>query len=161
MVRLLPTSSIFYYNANNNPSGQRSQYASTPVRLDAISTDVPVIAVQGQFTIDYDVFNASDASHPFGPVLLGASLYDGMTYFSDPANDSAFAINQAGTSVLQRSFQLDPSVTPGEYDLVTALYLDVDDNGQISAIDWLLQTTTEPAALTVLAIDDLIFRDSF
>ncbi|WP_223788302.1 SpoIID/LytB domain-containing protein [Marinicella meishanensis] len=151
----------FYYNANNNPSGQRSQYASTPVRLDAIATDVPVIAVQDQFTIDYEVFNASDANHPFGPLLLGASLYDGMSYYSDPANDLAFAINQAGTSVLQRSFQLDPIVTPGNFDLVTALYLDVDDNGQISAIDWLLQTTTEPAALQVLAANDLIFRDSF
>lgn len=150
-----------YYNANNNPSGQRNQYASTPVRLDAITTDVLVLPILDLFTIDYEVFNSSDASHAFGPLLLGASLYDGQTYYSDPANDGVASINQAGTTTMQRAFQLDAAVLPGVYDLVTALYLDVDDNGQISSTDWLLQTNTEVAALQVLAADDLIFRDSF
>ena len=150
-----------YYNAFNNPSGQRNQYASTPVRLDSVTTNEPVITVNDAFTIDFEVFNASDISHPFGPVLLGASLFDGNSYFSDPNNDLALSITQAGNQSLQRPFQLNPSITPGDYDLITAMYLDVDLDSQISSIDWLLQVSSQPPALEVLAENDLIFRDSF
>ncbi len=150
-----------YYNADNNPSSQRNQYASTPVRIESIAVNEMVISENDLFTIDYVIFNASDTSHTFGPILLGASLYDGNNHYSDPSNDLHFQIAQAGTSVLQRPFQLDTNMTPDIYDLITAVYLDVDNDNQISSIDWLLQVNTQPAAVTVLAKNDLIFRDSF
>ncbi len=150
-----------YYNANNNPSSQRNQYASTPLRFDATSTNQSVISEFDTFMINFEVFNASDTNHTFGPILLGASLYDGNNYYSDPNNDLDFQITQAGTSVLQRPFQMDSNMTANIYDLITAIYLDVDNDNQISSIDWLLQVNTQPAALIVLAKNDLIFRDSF
>ncbi len=150
-----------YYNANNNPSNQRNQYASTPVRIESIVVNEKVVSENQLFTIDYTIFNAAETSHPFGPVLLGASLYDGNNDYSDPTNDLSFQVNQSGTTILQRPFQLDTDITSNVYDLITAIYLDVDNNNQISSIDWLLQVTTQPAALIVLAKNDLIFRDSF
>ena len=151
----------FYYNANNNPSGMRSQFASTPIRLDSIAISDSVINQNELLTIYFNIFNSSDTNQPFGPVLLGASLYDGVAYFSDLANDVSTTVNQAGVSVLDRPFQLDASVLPGIYDLITALYLDVDGNNQISSADWLLQVYTQTGALEVLEEGDLIFRDGF
>ena len=151
----------FYYNANNNPSGMRSQFASTPIRLDSIAISDSVINQNELLTIYFNIFNSSDTNQPFGPVLLGVSLYDGVAYFSDPANDVSTTVNQAGVSVLDRPFQLDASVLPGIYDLITALYMDVDGNNQISSADWLLQVHTQAGALEVLQEGDLIFRDSF
>ncbi len=150
-----------YYNASNNPTGQRNQYASTPIRLDFSTTDESVISANDSFTIDFEVFNASDNSHPFGPVLLGASLYDGNNYYSDPDNDVSLSISTSGASSVQRPFQVDAGIPPGVYDLITALYLDVNQDSQITATDWLLQVQTQPAALEVLDANDLIFRDSF
>ena len=151
----------FYYNANNNPSGMRSQFASTPIRLNSIAISDSVINQNELLTIYFNIFNSSDTNQPFGPVLLGASLYDGVAYFSDLANDVSTTVNQAGVSVLDRPFQLDASVLPGIYDLITALYLDVDGNNQISSADWLLQVYTQTGALEVLEEGDLIFRDGF
>ena len=151
----------FYYNANNNPSGMRSQFASTPIRLNSIGISGSVINQNELLTIYFNIFNSSDTNQPFGPVLLGVSLYDGVAYFSDPANDVSTTVNQAGVSVLDRPFQLDASVLPGIYDLITALYMDVDGNNQISSADWLLQVHTQAGALEVLQEGDLIFRDSF
>ena len=151
----------FYYNANNNPSGMRSQFASTPIRLNSIAISGSVINQNELLTIYFNIFNSSDTNQPFGPVLLGASLYDGVAYFSDLANDVSTTVNQAGVSVLDRPFQLDASVLPGIYDLITALYLDVDGNNQISSADWLLQVYTQTGALEVLEEGDLIFRDGF
>ncbi len=151
----------FYYNASNNPSGNRSQYASTPLRLDMLTVSTNSASPNEVINLDYEVFNAANATFDFGTVLLGASIKQGATYYSDPANDDAFVINQSGTLHLQRPFQLPSSLNSGLYDVIVALYLDVNNDGAIQSGDWFLMKITLTDALTVLAGNDLIFKHGF
>ena len=150
-----------YYNASNNPSAQRSQYGSTPIRLDVITVNTDTVSTGEVFSIDYEVFNASDTSIPFGPLLLGASLVNGSGSYSDSFNDFPVMINQSSVIHLQRPFQVPQMTPPGVYDLATSIYLDVNADNNIAAADWKLVILTLSTAITVLSDNDLIFKSSF
>lgn len=150
-----------YYNASDNPSGQRSQYGTAPIRLDVITIDTSTVSTGEVFSIDYEVFNSSDATIPFGPLLLGASLVNGNGSYSDPFNDFPVMINQSSVVHLQRPFQVPAMTPPGVYDLAASVYLDVNADNNIAAADWKLMVLTLSAAITVLSDNDLIFKSSF
>lgn len=150
-----------YYNASNNPSGQRSQYASSPIRLDSIASSTGTVSSNEIFSIQYQVLNSSGLSGQFGPLLLGASLVNNSNSYSDPSNDFAVNLTQTGMNNLQRQFQIPANAAPGIYDLVATIYLDVNADNVIAGVDWRLVIITEQAAITILEDNDLIFKDSF
>ena len=100
--------------------------AGTPT----ITSVAPVsIAVnQGsQFTITYTVNGSAS------PVILGASLFpSGQTTgrIDDPADDQVVTLN-SGQSVVSRQFSVPSTAAPGSYDLVVALWNDLNGNGVI------------------------------
>jgi len=150
-----------YYNANGNPSGTRSQYASTPVRLDGVSSTLQQISPGSTLQLQYTVFNGSDIAGTFGPLLLGASLLNATDSYSDPDNDQSLVLDLAGLQQLSRDFVVPVNTLPGSYDLATALWLDVNNDGLISSIDWVLAFRRDAAVIEVVVDHDLIFVDSF
>jgi hypothetical protein len=70
-------------------------------------------------------------------LVLGATVFPaGSTTggTSDPLYDRAVELPQ-GTANATRSFTLPAGLAPGDYDLVMALYLDLDDSGTINSGD--------------------------
>ena len=150
-----------YYNGSNNPSEQRSQYASTPIRLDSINNSINSVSANEVLIIEYDIFSSANDTIPFGPILLGASIVNDDNSYSDPSNDFPASLTVSGTNNIQRPFQVPSNVVPGSYDLVASVYLDVNADNNITADDWKLVTTTLPKVISVLNENDLIFKDSF
>lgn len=151
----------FYYNANNNPTGNRSQYASSPIRLDNLTINTSSAQANDVINLDYQIFNAADSSWDFGTILLGASIIKGVEIYSDPVNDLATIINQSGTLHLLRDFQIPSSLSTGNYDVLVALYLDVNNDNAIQSGDWLLMKTTLVNGLTIQTTSELIFTNGF
>jgi hypothetical protein len=151
----------FYYNANNNPAGNRSQYASSPVRLDGVSVNSNSAEANDIISLDYEIFNAANASIDFGTVLLGASITNGVNTYSDPINDLAMVINQGGTQHVLRDFKIPASLSTGNYDVIVALYLDVNGDSAIQSSDWLLMKTTVIDMINIHTASELIFSNGF
>ncbi len=149
----------FYYNAQNNPSGNRSQYNTSPIRIDAITSSVSTVHANQTFTINFQVFNANATS--FGPIVLGASLINSSAVYSDSSNDDVFTLMQAGINDLNRNFSLPSNVQLGVYDLLTAVYLDVNNDNIITGADWALMTFRTNNVITIEQLPDLLFVDSF
>jgi len=126
-----------YYNDNDNQtgagSGLRTAVMTSPLTLTNISPQPATLAPGSQFHIAATASNSAGASHAH--LLIGASLYrNGIGYIDDPTNDSALVL-ASGAHTIGREF-LVPGATPtGSYDLLLSLYLDVDENGTISAMD--------------------------
>ena len=151
----------FYYNANNNPTGNRSQYASSPVRLDGLSVNTNSAVANDVISLDYELFNAANTTIDFGAVLLGASITNGVDIYSDPVNDLATLINQSGSQHILRDFQIPASLSTGNYDVLVALYLDVNGDNAIQSGDWLLMKTTVTDMINIHTASELIFANSF
>lgn len=151
----------FYYNANNNPTGNRSQYASSPIRLDMVTVNNSSPSANDVVVFDFEIFNSADASLDFGTLLLGTSITNGVDIYSDPPNDLATTLNQAGTVHVQRNFQLPSALTTGNYDGIFAIYLDVNGDNAIQSGDWLLMKTTVPNMLNIQAATELLFENGF
>lgn len=149
----------FYYNAKNNPLGNRSQYNTSPIRIDAITSSNSTVFANQTFDINFQIFNASSIS--FGPIILGASLINNNAVYSDSANDDVFTLVQTGATNLTRSFSLSSNVQVGVYDLLTAVYLDVNNDNTITGADWALITFRENNAISIVSLPDLMFVDSF
>ena len=150
-----------YYNANGNPEGDRSQYSTSPVRLDGIVSNLNLAAPGDRLQLSFEVWNSADPSLQFGPVMLGASLINAIDDYSDPANDLVKHITTAGGSTLVRPFIIPSSVVPGIYDLAVALWLDVDGDGAVTSTDWILASMRIGDAIEVDLQGATIFRDSF
>ncbi|GEM_PF-903298 len=107
---------------------------------------VPSTVSPGQtFQINYTITAA-----PAMPIMLGASVAPAGTgnWIDDPANDVKVNVNE-GTGVVSRSFHLPGSAAPGLYDLLVALWYDVDNNNQINAGDFNFHSSKFPGALSV------------
>ncbi len=151
----------FYYNANNNPTGNRSQYASSPVRLDGVTANTSSAVANDIISLDYEIFNAANTTIDFGTVLLGASITNGVDIYSDPINDLATVINQNGTQHVLRDFQIPASLSTGNYDVIVALYLDVNGDNAIQSSDWLLMKTTVIDMINIHTASEVIFANGF
>ena len=68
--------------------------------------------------------------------MIGASLYNG-TYISDPPRDIKVSI-PPGSSTRSRYFVVPPGTSAGTYDLLVALWFDVNENNAINSGDLLL-----------------------
>ena len=152
-----------YYNDNDNQtgagSGQRTAQMTSPLSLSGISTMPSAVAPGDTLQITATASNAAGAEH--GHLLIGASLYrSGVGYLDDSANDSALILAM-GSHPIQRSFDV-PSTAPiGSYDVLLSLYLDVDEDGAISAADLPMVLLRAEGTLTITMPTDRIFTNGF
>jgi len=81
--------------------------------------------------------------------MLGASLYSDATgYISDPSTDQKVTVYPSSTDV-SRGFNVPPWAPSGTYDLVVALWLDVDGDSMITGADLPLVSYLIPGAIVV------------
>ncbi len=152
-----------YYNDNGNQtgagSGQRTAQMTSPLSLSSISAMPSTVAPGDTLQIAATASNAAGADH--GHLLIGASLYrSGVGYLDDSTNDSALIL-APGSHSIQRSFAV-PSTAPlGSYDVLLSLYLDVDEDGAISAADLPMALMRADGVLTITVPTDRIFADGF
>jgi hypothetical protein len=148
-----------YYNAHGASSAMRTAVISSPLRIDSIDV-LPSQASAGQrVQLQYALTNLAGVTH--AAVYLGASLYrSDIGYVSDPVHDLGVAVSP-GSSVHLRDFDLPVDLAPGDYDLLVALYLDIDGNAAINSGDFPLLSLSSPAALLVVDAADALFADGF
>jgi hypothetical protein len=120
-----------------------------PTGTPAITSATPtaVTVNQGQkFTLAYTVQAPSPRM-----VILGASLFpSGQTSgrVDDPSNDVKVGLS-TGSNMIQRQFVVPLSTATGSYDVVLALWDDLNNNGQIDSWDQEITTLNIPGAVTV------------
>jgi hypothetical protein len=141
-----------YYNANGGGSGNRTMYMTTPFDLPAASSPAS-IGRGGTFTISATARSYTDWSQ--SRLLLGASIL-GPSTISDPAHDKLItALARSGFSVqfrdtaVSRLFTVPSTAPTGTYDLLVALWFDVNGNGAIDGADKPLRTIRKTGALVV------------
>jgi len=125
-----------------NPGGY---YLSTPMHITAASVSPTAVCEGDTFRIDLSV--ASFAEYEHTHIMLGASIYNG-TFFSDPQRDTLVVI-PPGTTATYRHFVVPSGVSPGTYDVLVALWFDVDENSQINSGDFYMYSLWIPEALEV------------
>ncbi|MEZ5483584.1 MAG: SpoIID/LytB domain-containing protein [Lysobacteraceae bacterium] len=150
-----------YYNDNGDESGAgsglRTSELTSPLSLSAIVAD-PAQASAGTL-LSLSALAASTAGETHQHLLIGASLYAaGVGYIDDPANDSPLVLDP-GSQLVARGFSVPPGTPPGSYDVLYALWLDVDEDGMISSIDLPLAFISEPAAFSIP--QSALFADGF
>lgn len=146
-----------YFNDNGAGSAQRTAVMTSPLALANLAAQPASAAPGANLQLGADASNLAGASHAH--LLIGASLYrSGVGYIDDSAHDAPLVL-ASGTQAIARSFQVPPATPAGSYDLLVSLYLDVDENGLISAADLALALATRSGAVQL--VDDRIFQDSF
>lgn len=147
-----------YFNASGLGSGLRSAVLSSPLRIDA-ATPLPASAAPGAtLSLQLSLSNLAAQTHP--QVFLGASLYrSGVGYLNDPGNDIAVAL-APGANAASRPFAIPAGAANGSYDLIVALYLDIDGNAALNSGDLALTLATVPGAVT-LSSSPRLFADGF
>jgi len=134
-----------YYNDHGAGTGLRTAHLATPVELRQASA--PPDVTRGQrFTLQAIVANLAEL--PQQHVLLGASLRRAGRVIDDPAHDT-LAVLAPGEGSASRAFDVPRWAPLGTYDLLVALYDDVDENGAITGADLPLQLLTLPGAVRV------------
>jgi hypothetical protein len=147
-----------YYNGNGNPTGLRSSFLTSPIEIGAVSADPAVVDRGSNFQIDLEATN--HAAIPHGQVLIGASLFSPATgYLSDPTNDAKVTL-EPGVGAVFRLFAISPETPDGLYDLVVALWLDIDQDGAIGTQDLVLDQVALTDAVEVASVAK-IFTDGF
>jgi hypothetical protein len=141
-----------YYNANGGSdgpsSGDRTAYMTSPLQITSASPSPNSVSPGQTFTITINANNYAGLSHT--QIIIGASLYSSSTgYISDPSHDSKITLD-TGSNNVNRYFTVPSSTPAGTYDLVVALWLDVDENNQITTTDLLMDLKTYYATVTVL-----------
>ena len=146
-----------YYNDDGAGSGQRTAVMTSPLGVSAAAAQPANIAPGAIVQLGASAINNAGATHSH--LLIGASLYrSGIGYVDDPAHDAPLSL-ATGSHAIGREFHTLPGLAPGSYDVLMSLYLDVDEDGAISASDLPLALTTTTHALQVL--DDRIFANGF
>jgi hypothetical protein len=145
-----------YYNANGAGSGLRTAQLSSPLRIDQFSA--PASAGPGQLiTLNLDLSNLAGQAHD--PVYIGASLFrTGNGFVSDPAHDLGVRL-ESGAQQRSRNFQLPANLSAGVWDVLVALYLDIDGNGAINSGDLALTSARQNGVLTI--VDGPLFVNGF
>jgi len=136
-----------YYNDNNNPSGLRSAYMTSPVDIISASPDPNTLPPGNSFAINISAHNYAEKTH--SQIMIGASLYSASTgYIDDPSNDTKVSLI-SGSNNVSRTFAVPSSTPDGTYDLIVALWFDIDENNQITGTDLSLVSKTYPSAVTI------------
>ncbi|MGE4073738.1 MAG: SpoIID/LytB domain-containing protein [Lysobacterales bacterium] len=145
-----------YYNANGNGAGLRNSELTSPLRIDQFSA--PASASPGQLiTLTLELSNLAALAHD--PVYIGASLFrSGSGFVSDPPRDLGVRL-EPGSQQRSRQFQLPPGLSPGVWDVLVALYLDIDGNGAINTGDLALTSARQNGVLTI--VEGPLFTDGF
>jgi hypothetical protein len=136
-----------YYNDEDNPSGLRSAYMTSPLVIDSAVAVPDAVRAGDTLSVELAVRNLAGLAHE--QVLLGASLWSATTgYIDDPANDLGTALPPGGSAPV-RPFEVPAGTPEGAYDLLTALWIDVDEGGAITGIDLPLALRTDEGAVEV------------
>lgn len=114
-----------YYNPGN-------MYISTPMIIASAWPEPDTLSPGETFTINIEVYNGAEDSHPL--IMLGASLHQNGEYIDDPPNDRRVTVN-VGYSQVWRLFEVPIGTPEGTYDLLVALWFDIDENNQITSND--------------------------
>ncbi len=137
-----------YYNNNGSPGGLRSASMTSPLDIASFITDVTELSAGGVFNIYISAVNYAELPHT--QVMLGASLYSGATgYISDPTQDTNVTL-YPGSNDVARGFNVPPDAPSGTYDLLVALWLDVDGDAIITGVDQPMVFYVLPSAVTIL-----------
>jgi hypothetical protein len=148
-----------YYNDHGAGSGLRTATLGRVLVLSAARPRRRTVAAGQPAWLDYQADNLASTSHGF--VLLGASLRRPPGPFvDDPGSDLPVTL-PSGSSAVGRPFAVPAGLAPGRYDLYASLYLDIDENGQISSADLAQDLHVAVAAVRVVAAADLIFFDGW
>jgi hypothetical protein len=150
-----------YYNDNGNASGAgtglRTAQMTSPLALSNLLVQPSTIEAGEGLLLHAMALNAAGAAHDH--LLIGASLYrSGSGNVDDSANDAALSM-APGSQAIARAFETPTALVSGSWDVLVSLYLDVDENGSISATDLPLALIRSNGALRV--IDDRIFAHGF
>lgn len=136
-----------YYNDNGSGSGLRTAYMTSPFSINSVSAVPSTISSGGSFTINLNVTSYAEISH--SQIMIGASLYSSSTgYISDPSNDNKITLNP-GSNTPSRQFTTPSNIPEGTYDLIVAIWLDVDENNQVTSSDLSLTSFTLSSAIIV------------
>jgi len=137
-----------YYNNNGSPGGLRSANMTSPLDIAAFSPDATQLSAGDFFNIYISAVNYAELSH--SQVMLGASIYSDATgYISDPTQDTKVTLDP-GPNDVARGFNVPPDAPSGTYDLLVAIWLDIDGDSMITSVDQPLVFYVLPAALTVM-----------
>jgi len=137
-----------YYNNNGLPDGLRSAYMTSPLDIAWFGPDPAKVSAGDFFTIYISAVNYAEVEHT--EVMLGASLYSDATgYISDPSDDVKVTLYPDSNDV-SRGFNVPPWAPSATYDLIVALWLDIDGDSAITPVDQPLVLYLLPQALTVL-----------
>lgn len=155
--RLWPWIVDHYYNGNGADSGLRSAHMSTPLSLSSLQV-TPQSALPGaSLSLLALADNAAGGAHD--QVLIGASLVrSGSPDLSDPGNDIRVSL-APGSQVIGREFRVPATVTPGEYTLLLALWLDIDGDLAISGNDLAMALEALPGAVQIVNFS--LLKDGF
>ncbi len=145
----------YYYNGSPNANYENVNLFTytPPSSFSASITGLKISPSQvnpgNAFTISYTV-NATSA----GYVILGASILDSAgtgSWISDSPHDPKVSLN-SGINTVSRQFTVPSSISPvGPYDLLAALWLDVNNNGVIDpGVDQSLDSKLYTSLLTIL-----------
>ncbi len=150
-----------YYNNNGNPSGNRSAFISSPLEIHGLQVSPAQASTGDTLQLQLDISNHAAGAH--NHILIGASLYSVSTgYLDDSANDQLISLPASTRDNRGRVFDLGSAPVPaGQYDVLVALWLDVDEDGQITSADEPLQTYRLNQAVQVIDNNDRLFADSF
>lgn len=148
-----------YYNALGTGTQQRTAQMTRVLALESAAVNPGTVAAGGSFAIELLARNRAAENHE--QVLIGASIRQGSgPYYSDPANDRRVTL-LPGSQTTTRDFNVPVGIASGSYALYLALYLDIDESGQIGSEDLLQATLTLPNALMVTAPSELLFANGF
>lgn len=137
-----------YYNDHGTGYEQRSAYMTSPLEIMNATPEPNSVALGQNFQINISANNHAGLSHT--QVIIGANLYSSSTgYLDDTANDKKVTLNP-GNNTVNRLVIVPPSTPDGTYDLLVALWLDVDEDSIINTdIDLLFNLMTFSQAITV------------
>ncbi len=115
-----------YYEPGN-------MYLASPMKINSVSVSQNQLTPGDTFVIYYDIYSYCEKKHE--NILLGASLYNSnVGFIDDPQNDSLVIIPPQVSS-RARIFVIPQNTPYGLYDLWTALWIDVDEDGNITGND--------------------------
>ncbi len=116
-----------------NPGGF---YLSSPLAITGISVSPTSVCSGDTLTITLNVASYTEYTH--NHIMIGASLYNGG-YVDDPPRDRLVSV-PPGTTSTYRYFVIPSSITPGTYDLLVALWFDVNENGLVNSGDFAMHS---------------------